>query len=481
MADQDADPVGNIEDTEIAVQDLEVVVERRACKCATKDSRLANLLANVGNKRLTDAARKNIVDEFHREVYDRSSKRDKGGKTYDFDRVCWAHKRFACGKLGLVTRTLTNSKIHELLILFYQNPHRWGDWQANPVISILFTESYRGTHTSEDLKSYRYRPGPVRVPINWDQVCEAMDWEGFQKEYHETGSVVMNLFEEFDLDDELATIVTESFNMYSYHTRMINGRSNLGWCRIMFHSLIQQLVRGDIRYWLIYAILRKTPHLISYPYYTKHALVGQNTYFRHVDLNVAEAVRSGKGADMIQGSVSFNDENNENCTEILVGFHKIAREWLLWRRASGLQDSSGYIQGWKDSVDWKPEFSSRYPKVKWIKQVCMTGEVRISNPLLPHGSTGPATIERRTILPWYVKVQDDMKTMENPEMGSYQELMAANAALLPGPRTPSGHPNRYGGVNWPFPADLPYDSSSWISKAIMGLVRWDSPLVQQEL
>ncbi|KAH8708430.1 hypothetical protein GQ44DRAFT_593944, partial [Phaeosphaeriaceae sp. PMI808] len=85
------------------------------------------------------------------------------------------------------------------------------------------------------------------------------------------------------------------------------------------------------------------------------------------------------------------------------------------------------------------------------------------------------------ILPWYVKVQEDMATMENPEMGSYQGLMMANTTLTAGPRTPSGHPNRYGGVGWPFPADLPYDSSSWISKATVGLVRWDSPLVQKKL
>ena len=38
---------------------------------------------------------------------------------------------------------------------------------------------------------------------------------------------------------------------------------------------------------------------------------------------------------------------------------------------------------------------------------CKAGQVRITQPHLPHGALGPAQGPRRTILPWYVRVQDD--------------------------------------------------------------------------
>lgn len=57
------------------------------------------------------------------------------------------------------------------------------------------------------------------------------------------------------------------------------------------------------------------------------------------------------------------------------------------------------------------------------------------------------------MLPWFVRVQDDMATMEVPGMGTYEDIRHAYDSLLPAPRSPSRHPNIYGTVKWAFPGN----------------------------
>ncbi|KAH8708431.1 hypothetical protein GQ44DRAFT_777202 [Phaeosphaeriaceae sp. PMI808] len=51
LADYEADSLGTIENPEISVEDEVIVVERRACLCARKDSRLINMLAKTSDKK----------------------------------------------------------------------------------------------------------------------------------------------------------------------------------------------------------------------------------------------------------------------------------------------------------------------------------------------------------------------------------------------------------------------------------------------
>jgi hypothetical protein len=90
-----------------------------------------------------------------------------------------------------------------------------------------------------------------------------------------------------------------------------------------------------------------------------------------------------------------------------------------------LVDSTGYIEQWKDNEHWPDELQERFEDVEWEKIICKRGTARISDPRLLYGSTGPATTTWRIVLPWFVKVHDDMTTMEIPEMGSYAEIALA--------------------------------------------------------
>jgi hypothetical protein len=448
------------------------VATRANCKCTDKNSILAVMLQKMkSNSKLSDPARIKLINEYWRETRN-------GTK---LGRICYNHVQFTAAKMGLKTRSLNLISLLDALQVLFRRKSHWGTIQGDPVTSILFTSAFRGVRQHQDLRSYRYRPANVRTQIDWKAVRKAMGLDKVYDLFKETGTVCLPLFDFAVEDEELMKIVNESFKMYQYHTRCIDGASNLGWNRVMFHSGVQQLVRGDPLYWLMYAMLREEPNLISYPYYTKYTHSGDSTFFRHIDLNISDAVGTGKGVELIQGSVSWDDEDDQNCTEVLSGFHKIFDQYYEWRKNSGIADCAGKIEGWDDAKHWPEECQKRWPGVKWEKIVCSAGEVRISDPRIVHGSTGPATKDRRTVLPWFVKVSEDMATMEIPEMGSYAEIAMAHLQLTAAPKTPSGHANMYGGIKWAFPGDVGPIFSSPISRAINCQVRWDSGAVQTEL
>lgn len=66
---------------------------------------------------------------------------------------------------------------------------------------------------------------------------------------------------------------------------------------------------------------------------------------------------------------------------------------------------------------------ARLFKTDWKKVLCKDGYARITKLLLPHGSTGPATATRRTLLPWFIKIQEDRESLEILESGTVRILL----------------------------------------------------------
>jgi len=136
-----------------------------------------------------------------------------------------------------------------------------------------------------------------------------------------------------------------------------------------------------------------------------------------------------------------------------------------------------------ESVDNKNMSATIMSKLKVRKEhvPCKRGEVRVSMPHLPHGSTGPASIDRRTMLPWYAFEGNDAGDMESQDTGSWEELAAAHRDMVAPPSTPSGHTNRYGLMVAPFLANCPLDGLGPLSDCLVGRARWSAPRAQMEL
>ncbi|KAM0724089.1 hypothetical protein Q7P37_000269 [Cladosporium fusiforme] len=104
------------------------------------------------------------------------------------------------------------------------------------------------------------------------------------------------VFQDYLKNTGLLTITNIEYNVYKWHRRQRGEASNYGWCRNMSFSISQQLTRQDLGYYLTQVILRPDHHtfLVTSPYYTKYAEPGDNTFFSHVDFNLANRIRRGQ-------------------------------------------------------------------------------------------------------------------------------------------------------------------------------------------
>lgn len=156
-------------------------------------------------------------------------------------------------------------------------------------------------------------------------------------------------------------------------------------------------------------------------------------------------IESGRGSNQIQGTVSLDQETENDCTEILPGLHDTDRmkKWVERRSDRGDLLGDGFVHRIEAS-HWTKE-DARALGTEWEKCICSPGEIRLSHPALPHGSTGPYAKQiRRTVLPWYVRIEEDHHTLEVLESGTWEDLAAAHRDLMPGPCTPSGFSVNYG-------------------------------------
>ena len=108
-------------------------------------------------------------------------------------------------------------------------------------------------------------------------------------------------------------LIDLEFAMYKHHYAPNPSHSCLGFLRIMFFSIIQQILRQDP---VVYAMMvaGRPDHnfrLIGYPYITKYAAAGDNTGFEHLDIDLEQLVLNNKGENMLTSSISLDDEEKD--------------------------------------------------------------------------------------------------------------------------------------------------------------------------
>ncbi|KAI4276923.1 MAG: hypothetical protein LQ337_002170 [Flavoplaca oasis] len=393
---------------------------------------------------------------------------------------CFSHLHKMGGKLGLQMKSLTSDSLKQRLEDVYRARGRIYELKAGQKTYRWFRRSNRPTRLADTLGVYRIRPMPSpRFTFNPRAILRSLNLDWVVSQFHEDGNVLINgIFMYLFSDERLWDLLSEEFDMYDWHLRKIGGRQNLGWLRNALYTQVQQIVRSDPLYYILYACLRPDNNwrLISYPYYMKSTQVDDSTCFRHLDLNVPQLLREGRGASQIQGSLTLTDETEDNCTEMLTGAHRWLPLW--WDRIKQRKLDSDGLLHYVHSSMWTPEDKRDFGD--WKSLPCKRGTVRISMPHNPHGSTGPAAGFRQTILPWFVGIMDDNETLEVQESGTRSQLAAAHRDMTAPPNSPSGYPNKYGSIPFRFPAAIELCNVSPIADALVGRRLWDSPAVIAE-
>lgn len=223
-------------------------------------------------------------------------------------------------------------------------PTKANEWQC---LESSFSSQERPAVAADALGVAKYISEIPPVAVVSDELIKAILEEATGLDnagslWEKDGNLIVDmfgwLFEGITVDGQheegITSLIDDEFEMYRHYLRLVNGRPNWGWLRTMVFELTQQLVRQDLAYWMLYVALRpdRNHRLVSFPYYCKY--VGEddhNTAFRHIDISIPRYLESGRGGNMIQGSVSLDDETAEDgCTVLVAGFHHHIAEW--WSR-----------------------------------------------------------------------------------------------------------------------------------------------------
>jgi hypothetical protein len=401
--------------------------------------------------------------------------------------VCFQHSKAVASAVGLQTRMLNVATVKDRLRRYHRAALQSavGDLKVGKDTYAWFRLAARPSRPSDRLGPYRLMPAVVEpFAIDRDDQARLCRYLGVDRQdWDRRGSVVADCFGWWATErysgpratlaaTTVLEVVLEEFEMYHAHLRLINQKPNYGWLRNMYHSLGQQAMRQDPRYFAIYCALRpdQNTNLVSYPYYAKYAREGDNTFFRHIDVNIKELATAGRGANMIQGSASLDDERDDDCTMILPGMHRHVKAWDAALAARGY--STGALVHRIQDAMFTPDDEERFG-TRWTPQPCRRGQVRFTLPHLPHGAYGPAKGTRRTMLPWFCGLQSDLETLEVAEGGTWSDLSAAHRDLEAARLSPSGLPNRYGAIPFAFPAAIELDGLGALSDALVCRRRHD--------
>ena len=397
--------------------------------------------------------------------------------SYSMDEIrtfCRPHLRtFASSTVGLLTN-VTNSVLYERLEELGDN---YGDMPAfRAATPDWFLKAYRPAE--DELGIYRY----PRVECDGFDFDPAVIFQRFGGPFawdiwQRDGTIVLGDAMGYLDAPEIKRIIDLEFDIYRYHYRAVPGRASMGFLRNMFYGLIQQLLRQDPVWYALTAAARadRNWRLISYPYVAKDVRGGESTAFLHLDLNVGQLVKSGKGKNAITSSVSLDEEGNEGCTVVVPGFHRHIDEWHKRRIERG-EDSGGRTTNCnkqyrgEDRADWGQP----------VPSPCPAYGLRITRSEIIHGSTGSCDGRRRAIYAWLTGIGEDELSLDNPETLDWEEVAACHRDLEAPGRGVSGDRPSHSLPPFRFPGAIYMESSYALGDALLGRRKWtDEEAIKQ--
>jgi len=392
-------------------------------------------------------------------------------------RLCYNHVKLFASGLELQTRGLDREEMVERLEILQRNKERMDVMTQERGTYEWFRKSGRPAHEDDDLGPFKHWPvAPEEFRFDIKVIWERYGGVGAMEKFYDGGNVVVRgaldwIFKEA----ELMEMVDAEFEMYRHHLREQNGVSNFGWCRNMWHSLAQQVMRQDPVLYALNVVARPDLNwrLVRFPYYSKYAVPRDSTRFKHIDINIRRLLLTGRGGSTVQTAISMDDEFEDGCTIVVPGFHRHIGAWWGEVKRRG-QAKDGLVQDVKDI--YTEEDEERYGP--WVPVVCKRGDVRLTLAKMIHGSSGPCVRVRRVIHPWLVGIDDG--NLEFKEAGSYEDVCAAHRKMEAMQRGPTGDGHKFRVGEGKFVGSIQMRGISALGDGLVGAQEWDSREVLRE-
>lgn len=445
---------------------------------------------------LTDKTLRRVLtpNEIKDDRHCQKSLRKVGRKIYknydgiDTNSLCSSHSRQFCSQIGILVNISHKERTDRLDKLY----HGLGSWEET---RARYSNWFRQAESNETpISTYRFQEKNIRPIVeNWGSLKHLT----FQSLYRrcfgksplpslkqpdnlmqEKGNVVIPGFFgwlKYDFDGKhpggLLRLALLEFAMYDWHFRPCTNHPRLGFARNMWYSLVQQLVRQDIVYWMWHVYFRPDHmwRLISVPDVATSTYPGEHTCFQHLDISVRDFLDIGYGKNFLQSSVSIDDEDYENCGELLLDMNRHLESWMNDVSSRGAT-RDGNIQQIISEL-WSSEDVVKYG-IDWVKQICQATDVRFSLPGLPHRSTNPATAQRHTITAQFVGISYDHSTLDIAELGPREELSQGHRDFIPAERPRQTNDNSDDDMRAIFPGTFRLCGLGAVSDALVGRERW---------
>ena len=344
-----------------------------------------------------------------------------------------------------------------------------------------FTAKYYEERGLEQEKIYRFTPQPPG-PFSFDasQVLERCLGPGTWALWLKNGNIISS--DAFAYLRQIQSMIDHEFGMYRHHLSSQYRDSRRGWLKNMYHSLLQQLLRQDPFWYAVNAAARpdKQWRLISFPYYTKDTDLGESLGFKHLDINIMKYTTGNVNQNaLISSSVAFDDEHEDNCTTVVLGFHQHIREWanrLLERKDleksfTGHSTNCNQIYRPQDQRD----FGNHTPTP------CPAFGIRITRPDIIHGSTSGSTRRRRSAFAWFSGIGDDHSTLDGTGSMTWEQVASCHRDHSIPQHEPSGQQLRHAQRNYnQFSATVVLESTSALGDALLGQRKWTDPAVHKD-
>jgi hypothetical protein len=111
--------------------------------------------------------------------------------------------------------------------------------------------------------------------------------------------------------------------------------------------------------------------------------------------------------NMVQGSVSIDNETADNCMLLVLGFHYVIHEW--WQRVAAQgKGTSGYTTNAKNT--YLPEDRQSFGPL--VPVLYKRGAIRVTQPDIIHSSTSKTNSRWCTLFAWFCDIRPDHETLD---------------------------------------------------------------------
>ena len=158
--------------------------------------------------------------------------------------------------------------------------------------------------------------------------------------------------------------------------------------------------------------------------------------------------------------------------QVVPGFHKHFQNWLKTKKNEIEARSSSSC-----TTDMKGMYTAE-DCLKFGKPEpapCLAWGIRLSRSNIIHGSTKEGNQLRQVISPWFTGINEDHKSLENPECMNWEELSKCHKDLTGPTKESLGDEPRKGVAGIRFPGALPIKSVYSLPQALVGIKKWTDP------